>query len=376
MNLHRNAACGSGGVGVFIHSHLYSSFIVDVLDKSNEGILWIYFKCKYSDFNFSIAICYLPPNESTRPNDQEKFFEDLIQQVYCNQSKGNTIICGDFNARCGSNTEYIEGVDDVKPRTVIDQTENHNGDLFCEFLSDINFAMVNGRIGVNDYTYISPRGKAVVDYICVPYEQLNNVLDFNVLRMSDIINDIGYNPNSIPDHSLLICELKCPKQTNEIHHEVQNVEKNKRNIRNIPDDFLINENVRQKVFDTIEKMEHSIQLDQNVQGAYNDFQDLLHKEMEDKLPIIRNKRNTRAKTFYKPYWCQTLQEQWDKACSCEKDWLNFRGPPQRKKILKEKYYTERKLFDRLNRKFKRKHKAEKENELHEQLESGNRRDFW
>jgi hypothetical protein len=69
------------------------------------------------------------------------------------------MILGDFNSRCGPNNDYIEGVDDIVPRPVIDYTENLNGDLFIEFLTDINFAMLNGRIGVNDCTYISPWGR-------------------------------------------------------------------------------------------------------------------------------------------------------------------------------------------------------------------------
>jgi hypothetical protein len=69
-----------------------------------------------------------------------------------------------FNSRCGHCNDYIEGVDDIVP-IVIDNTENLKGDLFIEFLRDINFAMLNGRIGVNDFTCISPRGRSVVDYI-------------------------------------------------------------------------------------------------------------------------------------------------------------------------------------------------------------------
>ena len=106
--MHGNARRGSGGVGVLIREELYDSFEVETVDRNIEGILWICFKCKYdSDFNFSIAAFYLPPSDTRRPNDQEKFFENLLQ-VYCNQSMGNTIICGDFNSRCGYNTAILE----------------------------------------------------------------------------------------------------------------------------------------------------------------------------------------------------------------------------------------------------------------------------
>ncbi|CAC5383691.1 unnamed protein product [Mytilus coruscus] len=299
--------------------------------------------------------------------------------TYCNkyQTKGYTIICGDFNARCGSNTDYIEGVDDIKPRTTIDTTENYNGDLFCEFLSDTNFAMLNGRIGINDFTYISPRGRSVVDYICVPYEQLESVLDFKIMRMSDIINTLNYNPESIPDHSLLSCDIKYPVNVDEISNHYANEVKIKRNARKIPDDFLISDEVRHKVLDTIEKIEHSVYLDQNVQNAYDEFHKLIMNEMETKLPLLQQKNiNKRSKSFYKPYWNQTLQTQWTLSCECEKKWLKFKGPPHKKKLLKENYCTERNIFDKINRKFKRKYQIQKENELHEKLKSTNKREFW
>ena len=156
---HRNAVRGSGGVGVFVKSELLDEYDIIPSDKSVEDILWIQLKCKSSNVSMCLAVCYLPPNESSRPIYQEIFFDNLLQQVYCNQNKGYTIILEDFNSRCGPNNDYIEGVDDIVPRPVIDYTENLNGDLFIEFLTDINFAMLNGRIGVNDCTYTSPWGR-------------------------------------------------------------------------------------------------------------------------------------------------------------------------------------------------------------------------
>ena len=50
----------------------------------------------------------------------------------------NTIICVGCISRFGYNTDYVEGIDDVKPRSIINTIENHNGNLCCEFLSDVN----------------------------------------------------------------------------------------------------------------------------------------------------------------------------------------------------------------------------------------------
>ena len=33
-------------------------------------------------------------------------------------------MCGDLNARVGQNTDYVEGVDMIRPRTVIDFCES------------------------------------------------------------------------------------------------------------------------------------------------------------------------------------------------------------------------------------------------------------
>ena len=97
---HRNAVRGSGDVGVFVKSELLDEYVIIMLDKSVEDILWIQLKCKSSNLSMCLAVCYPPPNESSRPIDQEMFFDNLLQQVYCNQSKEYTIILGDFNSRC------------------------------------------------------------------------------------------------------------------------------------------------------------------------------------------------------------------------------------------------------------------------------------
>jgi hypothetical protein len=140
-NLHANTHRGSGGVCAFLMNELFDAYDITTLDKSVEDILWIKVKCKASNYILCIVICYLPPNESSKPNDQEMFFENLLQQVYCNQTIGNIAICGDFNSRCGYYSDFIEGVDEISPRSVIDVNEHFNGDLFINFLTNINSAM-------------------------------------------------------------------------------------------------------------------------------------------------------------------------------------------------------------------------------------------
>ena len=76
------------------------------------------------------------------------------------------MLCGDFNARCGSDADYIEGVDDIEPRSIVDYCKNSYYDIFIDFLINRNCIVLNGRgKGSNDYTAISStsKGVAVVD---------------------------------------------------------------------------------------------------------------------------------------------------------------------------------------------------------------------
>ena len=41
------------------------------------------------------------------------------------QNQGQHIICSDFNARCANEPDYIEGVDEIIERTIVDYKKNH-----------------------------------------------------------------------------------------------------------------------------------------------------------------------------------------------------------------------------------------------------------
>jgi len=265
---------------------------------------------------------------------------------------------------------------------VIDYTENSNGDLFIEFLTDINFAILNGRIGVNDFTYISPQGRSVVDYICVLYEQFEYISDFSVIKMLDLINSVNFNPISIPDHSLLTCEIKLPEKKRikcdvSRNENVENINR-KHKLNDIPDNFLSDTELLDSLQDTINRIENALNVNNSVQSAYDEFCVLVKDEMDNKLPIRSNSwnRNKRAKSMYKPYWNSTLQKQWDKVYASEKKWIKSHGSNAQKKNLKEKYCSERKCFDKLNRTYKRRYVVSEQEKLQDKLISSNQRDFW
>ncbi|VDI20933.1 Hypothetical predicted protein [Mytilus galloprovincialis] len=77
---------------------------------------------------------------SSRSNDGEQFYNDLLQQVYCYQNEDFVYI--NVNSRCGSEQYYIQGVDDINDREIIDINRNKYGDLLLDFLTNCNLCMV------------------------------------------------------------------------------------------------------------------------------------------------------------------------------------------------------------------------------------------
>ena len=64
--------------------------------------------------------------------------------MYEYQKIGNFYIVGEFNARCREAQDFIEGIDMITPRQVIDYGHNSYGDLLLDFLINVNCCMLNG----------------------------------------------------------------------------------------------------------------------------------------------------------------------------------------------------------------------------------------
>ncbi|CAC5417977.1 unnamed protein product [Mytilus coruscus] len=210
MGIHIRAKAGSGGVGFFVRNDLMELFKVIVVEDSIDGICWLKFEDKLNlDNIFYACVVYLPPENSTRAVNVYEFLESLMTQMYTIPKGNQFYLCGDFNSRCGDLNDFVEGVDTLPERQVVDYKTNKYGSIFCEFLADINCCMLNGRNNShNDYTYVSTRGLSVVDYCIVPYEMLKSFDRFDVRRVSALIEDMDIigivDPTRcMPDHSLL-----------------------------------------------------------------------------------------------------------------------------------------------------------------------------
>ena len=234
---------------------LLNCFNYCILDDKFDDILWLKFWNPMS--SFCVCVCYLPPDGKTRLNDAEQFYTTLTELVYQYQNEASNIyICGDVNSRCGETADYIEGVDDVSEREVIDFSSNHYGDLLLSFLIDCNFCMLNSRVnGKNDFTHVSHHGRSVVDYVLVPHEQIRDINSLNVYRMSETIEHFKQNGcEKVPDHSILIWESEIIPLSSASDRNEQNAFTSRKlfNVSNIPTDFLNNKDAANLIHRAVE----------------------------------------------------------------------------------------------------------------------------
>ena len=146
-------------MGVLRHNRINEYFNCEVLNAEYEGILWVKFTARcYSSTPLLLCACYLPLETSTRRRDAAEFLDTLVGQVYEYQNHGLVFIGVDFNGRCGDLSEYIEGVDDIPDREVIDGVENGHGNALVDFMISANLCMLNGRLGTNNFTCILHKG--------------------------------------------------------------------------------------------------------------------------------------------------------------------------------------------------------------------------
>ena len=124
--------------------------------------------------------------------------------------------------------------------------------------------MLNGRLGENNFTHISTRGKSVVDYVFVPHEKFQNFCDFSVRSMSDVINDFDLQGFKSSDHSILLWSKRTsptftPKTAESAKSSPQNEKKFL--IDNIPASFLNCENSLVLIADCINRIKTHLNQD-------------------------------------------------------------------------------------------------------------------
>ena len=149
--------------------------------------------------------------------DTSVFFTHLISQIYDNNSADLIVVGGDFNARIGNSQDFINHIDSIPLRNALENEVNSYCDTFLDFLKDVKFCVCSGRVTPNrdDFTFMSSRGKSVVDYVVIPHSCLDICKSCCVLAVTDVIDKFRCekllsSTSKAPDHSIVVSKFIFP----------------------------------------------------------------------------------------------------------------------------------------------------------------------
>ena len=187
---------------------IYEDYSVEIWEENEEGMLALILTDKWSDFKCMLFCVYLAPENSVYGNNTYDKFEYLVSSMDDINDVDLIFIGGDLNARLGKMHDFIEGIDDVSERVIIDDTPNDHGKLFNDFLLQTKMCIINGRVNPlrDNYTSISHKGKAVVDYFLTEYNTMSNITDFEVITMANALERfhlLGEAEGRVSEHSIV-----------------------------------------------------------------------------------------------------------------------------------------------------------------------------
>ena len=191
----------SGGISVFVKEYLRDS--IKFMPQSTSDIVWLMTKTSnINDQDTYIGCVYAPPEFSTYGRDYTRTIWDQLEretELFC--TKGNVILCGDFNARTGTLVDFIQmdgennvcdipsnyTCDYVHKRSSMDKVVQKYGRKFVRLCVDNNMYILNGRtLGdlQGNATCYSPNGKSVVDYFTCSQELMRKIVKCQVKNLT------------------------------------------------------------------------------------------------------------------------------------------------------------------------------------------------
>ena len=297
--------------------------------KTLEMFLALEFKDKFSNFNFIVCVCYLPPECNRNGRDSQAFFDHLTNLMYRTNDFDFCLYLGDINARCGNESDLVTLVDNshIGTRSCIDDVKNPRGPVFIDFLKSVNYCLLNGRVNpdMDNFTCISHKGRSVVDYMFVPHENLSYIESFAVLPVTDLCHVLNVLPErAMPDHSILktdihvhsfIKDTETSSSCNGENLEFINVPnermffKHKRDV--IPETFMCNDYILQNINDAIRYIEQRERNNVEIDIIYDNICNIYYNEMDSKLKYFDSRSPKRARRTLKPWWNEDLASLFD-----------------------------------------------------------------
>lgn len=186
----------SGGIAVFFNPRIYTPLLT-IRRKNFLGV-----KLKHRLFTFILISVYIPPKKTSKEKNQnesnlivsqdfefENFLSDLDKLLLdFNQNEPDTLIVigGDFNSRIGNlnslqidlSTNFLN-----QKRISKDLKNNKRGLSLVSFLEEHDQILLNGRACSDnpaDFTYVSERGRSVVDLVWCSFSHLPFFTDLEI----------------------------------------------------------------------------------------------------------------------------------------------------------------------------------------------------
>ncbi|XP_060597076.1 uncharacterized protein LOC132750994 isoform X1 [Ruditapes philippinarum] len=321
-NIHVNAVRGSGGVGILVKARLFKVFEISIIESSFEGIIALQFKCKHTNYCSMVISAYLPPENSVWGRDAQTFFAHILSIIYLNSEYDTIFLAVDFNARIGTLSDILQSVDSLPERKPIDNCINQHGREFIDFLIDSKFCTLNSRFENDAFTSISPKGKSVVDYICVPHDVFQKCIMFKILSMQCIIDEYELHEyigdrSYLPDHSALLTHISlncdyCIPQNGQLDNNTNTPSQLRYKLNLIPDNFMDRDIAKRALLEIIESIESSRESQEEIDSLYNKLCETITNEMNHSIPRYNaSRRTSKRNKNAKPYWNEALTEKWN-----------------------------------------------------------------
>ena len=378
-----------GGVGILYKDSLLQNFDISVISKCYDGILGVLFTSKITGVQLLIICVYLPPEESPWGRDAETFFAHLLSIVYLYTNVDHVFIAGDLNARIGCSLDYMKDVDDLGDRTVLDHSINKHGESLLEFLIESKMMVLNGRVTpeFDNFTSVSTRGRAVVDYFITSHNSYSICSKLEVFLASDMIERYGLvnmlgNHCKMPDHSMITCAIQLATPARSDNIEVSSVTNDVPTWKfyyfdKIPGDFMNNNLFKQTLFIITERIQNIEKNEQMLDQVYQDFCKAVLSEMDEWLQSKDCSKQVRKRLKNsKPYWNEHLYELWRDMKDSEKQFLKFKGQNSQRSILREKFHDKRLVFDKSLRKAERTYYRNLGENLEAEININDPKAFW
>ncbi|CAC5400383.1 CYP49A [Mytilus coruscus] len=192
-------------------------------------------------------------------------------------------------------------------------------------------------------------------------------------------------PDKTPDHSILEWKLAVMNEgpNDEPAFETQFKGNKRYDTSKLTTEFLNSEDCVKRISETVNRIENELSPNRCINEAYGAFNNFLMNEMDLAGLTVTSptkyeckSKQSKAKTFVKPYWSDLLQQKWDAASKKEKLWLKCSDHTNIKRKLKQEYCIARNDFDKHLRKAKRTYQNTLQMDLLTELEKPNSRDFW